>query len=532
MRIPSTINENCLKTYTPHKKLLELDKINSFKFDEWDDKIPKSLREQCVECIARNWSELQVLDEIVLNEDKHLLLDVLPVELKLELTIPKINDEVYWKKCCVHRWPKKVPDIKTQTEAIEIVREGIRENKGFFSNVSDRHTTNKSASSSSNSSSRKTSGKSSLKGNAQEQQQVKTWKKFYCEMHVKDYLENLKPEEYNPEKIKELCDLCGPYVQILRIQQMISSENSPNKIPLNSVITGLPHLTELHLRFKQVYAKEEFSWNMVNTSLHDIHLLAKGLEKTRLTKLSITNSDIDCEKLIHILKPLLKHDVITLDFSRCKIGDKALIALSKFVLERPVRELYIANNRIGPKGVISLAYATNQEGCNLKKLDLSLNRVSNNAGIILMKAMKTVKSLLLRSCGFSENFKMAGHLNSCLEELDLSNNALGEIMGRKILQALKSNSKIRKIDLRMCQIPSEIETEIQNELVLNRKGVKNVAASTDLDEIVWDDDVVMEFNHVLTSEHEDELKITSRLIPCHEESDTIASVHRAGETSD
>ncbi|XP_066143294.1 dynein regulatory complex subunit 5 [Euwallacea fornicatus] len=523
MRIPSTINENCLKTYTPHNKLLNRDKINSSKFDEWDDEIPKSLREQCIECIAGNWSELQVLDEIALDEDRCLLLDLLSVELRLELTIPKINDEVYWRKCCVHRWPNKVADIKTRTEAIGAVRDGTHEsNEGFESNASD-HTTNKPASSGSGSLSR-TSQKSSLKGNAQGRQQGNTWKKFYCEMHVKDHFENLKPEEYSPEKVKELCDLCGPYVQTLRIQQMISSKNSPNKIPLNSAITGLPYLTELHLRFKQVYAKEEFSWNMVNTSLHDINLLAKGLEKTRLAKLSITNSDIDCEKLILILKPLLKHDVTTLDFSRCKIGDEALIALSKLVLERGVKELYVANNRFGPKGVISLAYATSQEGCNLTKLDLKLNRVSDNAGNILMRATKTVKSLLLSSCGLSENFKIVENLNPCLEELDLSNNGLGKITGRNILQALKSNSKIRKIDLRMCRIPSEIEAEIQNEVVLNRRGIKSVTASTVLDEIVWDDDVVMKFNQALTSEPEDELKIASELtIPCHGESGNLTA---------
>lgn len=29
----------------------------------------------------------------------------------------------------------------------------------------------------------------------------RTWKKSFCEMHVKNYLENLRPEEYNPEKV-------------------------------------------------------------------------------------------------------------------------------------------------------------------------------------------------------------------------------------------------------------------------------------------------------------------------------------------
>lgn len=36
----------------------------------------------------------------------------------------------------------------------------------------------------------------------------RTWKKGFCEMHVKNYFENLRPEEYNPEKVIDVQNGC------------------------------------------------------------------------------------------------------------------------------------------------------------------------------------------------------------------------------------------------------------------------------------------------------------------------------------
>lgn len=64
--------------------------------------------------------------------------------------------------------------------------------------------------------------------------------------------------------------------------------------------------------------------------------------------LSITDSDLNCEKLIIILKSLLDNPVLqVLELSKCKIGDKGMVALCKFILENSVKEINLNNNRIG-----------------------------------------------------------------------------------------------------------------------------------------------------------------------------------------
>lgn len=63
---------------------------------------------------------------------------------------------------------------------------------------------------------------------------------------------------------------------------------------------------------------------------------------------SITDSDINCEKLIIILKSLLDNPVLqVLNLSKCKIGDKGMVALCKFILENSLKEINLNNNRIG-----------------------------------------------------------------------------------------------------------------------------------------------------------------------------------------
>ncbi|ERL90899.1 hypothetical protein D910_08244, partial [Dendroctonus ponderosae] len=101
----------------------------------------------------------------------------------------------------------------------------------------------------------------------------------------------------------------------------------------------------------QTYAKDEFSWNTVTTSYQDMSLLAKGLQNIRLQELRdyfdrLTDSDIDCDKAIIILKALCKHDLAVLDLSHCKIGDRGAVAIARFTTLCPVRELYLVNNRI------------------------------------------------------------------------------------------------------------------------------------------------------------------------------------------
>lgn len=77
--------------------------------------------------------------------------------------------------------------------------------------------------------------------------------------------------------------------------------------------------------------------------------MAQGIKRCNLTLFRIQNSDIDCPKIITIMKALERNETLrVLDFSHCSISDHGVIAICKIVDEkRTIETLILANNDIG-----------------------------------------------------------------------------------------------------------------------------------------------------------------------------------------
>ncbi|KAJ8981722.1 hypothetical protein NQ317_003787 [Molorchus minor] len=272
MRVPNSINLNTLKAYEIHPRNTSKERQNlkSYNLEQWDERLPKTLREICVETIAKNWKDKPILDEIVLSIDRYLLIDILPTHLPLHLTIPKINDDMYWMRCYAERWPLNLPHDVKPLEIFEVLRSNNTRTLSNSCNGNNAH--GKSSTRGSTTNVAKIESRDKLKRNNPDQ---RNWKEFYIEMHMKEYLESLKPEQYDAEKMKELSDLCSSYIKVLKIDQLQSSEDSETRVPLNSILTGFQNLQDLSLCFKQTYAGEQFTWDVLKTSFQDIQLLAK-----------------------------------------------------------------------------------------------------------------------------------------------------------------------------------------------------------------------------------------------------------------
>lgn len=118
--------------------------------------------------------------EIPQLADRLLLLDVLPTELSLESTVPIIHEDVYWKRCYEERWPKQLPnDIIYSTHAC----------RSSTPSSTDKTITHYNA--------HKSEYVSKIVDD------IRTWKCCYLEMHVKEVLENLRPEDYEPEEVSK-----------------------------------------------------------------------------------------------------------------------------------------------------------------------------------------------------------------------------------------------------------------------------------------------------------------------------------------
>lgn len=108
-------------------------------------------------------------------------MELLPTDLPLELTVPIIYEDVYWKRCYLERWPRALPkniseDVtypiyaSTTSSTTVSVIDGINEVSDILETEAVFYV-------------------------------KKTWKHFYLEMHFREFLELLPPEEYEPEKV-------------------------------------------------------------------------------------------------------------------------------------------------------------------------------------------------------------------------------------------------------------------------------------------------------------------------------------------
>ncbi|KAK9888880.1 hypothetical protein WA026_001101 [Henosepilachna vigintioctopunctata] len=93
-----------------------------------------------------------------------------------------------------------------------------------------------------------------------------------------------------------------------------------------------------------------------------------------------------------------------------------------------------------------------------------MNPIGSRIGNLILTSLienKNLKSLNLEACNIKVD-KNIGQLlqTSTLEELYMSNNLIGDEIGNIILNSLYSNGSLKKFDLRMCCIHSDIQQKI------------------------------------------------------------------------
>lgn len=90
----------------------------------------------------------------------------------------------------------------------------------------------------------------------------------------------------------------------------------------------------------------------------------------------------------------------------------------------------------------------------------------------------------------------------------------------KILKAMKTNSTVRRLDLRMSKISSETEAAIQTEVTKNRKKItKEVTNSVDLHyvDFQWTEDLIAEVENALMIDNHHQHQDESACDDCAEE---------------
>lgn len=130
--------------------------------------------------------------DLPLCSDSCLLLDLLPTNLQLDVSVLRINEDIYWKRAHAIRWPKNPPSTRHYTDVLE-----YRRNSNIYSSLSSIYT----LSSTNVEDVSRRSSQITFDRKPIHKFDNKTWKEYYLERHLTETLENLQPEDYNPEEV-------------------------------------------------------------------------------------------------------------------------------------------------------------------------------------------------------------------------------------------------------------------------------------------------------------------------------------------
>ena len=133
--------------------------------------------------------------ETVPVELQKLICTKLPVNLPLQLTIPMIFDDDYWKKCCLMRWTTGQIGTFCKNNGAELFKEelpGTVEDIMFKGSFQSRVQT------------RFLSSKVSSIVEQQKKRIIKSWKQLYLEINLDEFLETLQPQKNILQELKAI----------------------------------------------------------------------------------------------------------------------------------------------------------------------------------------------------------------------------------------------------------------------------------------------------------------------------------------
>ncbi|XP_008539039.1 dynein regulatory complex subunit 5 isoform X3 [Equus przewalskii] len=313
---------------------------------EWSLAIVPLLRELCIQHIVKNFQNNPILKQL-LPEHQQKVLNHLSPDLPLAVTANLINDESYWRRCCMQRWP-----------VCYVAKHGG------------------------------------------------SWKRMFFERHLENLLKHFIPNTTDPAVILDLLPLCRKYVRRIQVDQFLppvqlppppwSGEQSDSgsegemeepamdHYQLGDLVAGLSHLEELDLVYGVKDCGMNFEWNLFLFTYRDCHSLAATIKACHTLKIfRLTRSKVDDDKARILIHSLLDHPTLEeLDLSHNLIGDRGGRAAAKLLSHSRLRVLNLANNQ-----VLSI-------NTTLTSINLSCNHIGQDGGKQLLEGMSDNKTLL------------------------------------------------------------------------------------------------------------------------------------------
>ncbi|XP_004624463.1 T-complex-associated testis-expressed protein 1 [Octodon degus] len=413
---------------------------------EWSLAIVPLLTELCIENIIKNFRINPILKQLP-PEYQQKVLSHLPPDLPLAVTANLIEDEGYWRRCCLQRWP-----------VCHVSRHGG------------------------------------------------SWKHLFFERHLEGLLRHFIPGTTDPNTILDLLPLCKDFVHSLRVDQLLppvhlpptprtageqsdsgsegeAEESSADHYALGPLVAGLSQLEELDLVYGVKDCGMNFEWKLFLFTYQDCHSLAATIKACHTLKIfRLTRSHVDEEKARILIRSLLDHPTLEeLDLSHNLIGDRGARGAAKLLSHSRLRVLNLANNRVRAPGAQALAHALEHNTC-LLSLNLRLNCIEDEGGQALAHALLSNACLTTLHLGGNELSEPTATLlsqvlsvNTTLTSINLSCNHIGPDGGKQLLEGVADNKTLLEFDLRLSDVTQESEYLISQALHANREAARQRA---------------------------------------------------------
>ncbi|XP_037792249.1 uncharacterized protein LOC119587609 [Penaeus monodon] len=245
------------------------------------------------------------------------------------------------------------------------------------------------------------------------------WRRAYLEAFLAKTLSTTPESKRGWKALGPLVKLCAPYVQRLHVSSLAaapptkekggdvvdSDRGSRDHLNLAEVISALPNLKKLSVRFQVVVEGGDLSWPDHGASPRDVESLSHATAEANITHLCVYESCLDDERAETLLAGLQKHPALTcLDLRHNTLSCISAPHICDVVGSASLTELYLQHNQIGPKGAKLLGKALAKRPA-LETLVLDLNPVGGAGGAAILRGAVEggrLKVLSLAGCRLTD----------------------------------------------------------------------------------------------------------------------------------
>lgn len=331
-----------------------------------------TLQSICADLLAKNFTTMPEVDQLQEEEPAlyAMIVERLPVsesELPLRVSVPRVRDEAYWKRCCETRWSL---GQLSKMSGERLVGKEYGWKRLFLEHVlSDFIMSLRS-------------GRTGVTPST-----TRSLRGAYGELPIDtnhDATEAMLSEE-DARALSELCAVCRDYVHTIELPCQYSHLNL-----FENLFAKLPGILSFRLTYGASDAGVSYDRAMSGFTAQDADSVRYLLRKySALERLRLPSNRLRGEHVMAICAGLVDNTTLrVLDLSSNAVDDAAVEGLS-LLLCRPdfaLEELLLGDNAIRGAGTRALVTAL-RVNKTLRVLQLNQNRIPDDAGAELVRAL-------------------------------------------------------------------------------------------------------------------------------------------------